>query len=96
VTESQQHGVAAGFLHILQTHSQVYEKWMHIPKDDYLSIGTLIKEEMGLSTAPDVSDFHAMATYVDAQLKGQVSAIQSANANAPRHVGFLAAMQQNS
>lgn len=96
MTESQRHGVAAGFLHVLQTHAQVYEKWMHIPKDDYKALGALIKEEMGLSAAPDASDLHAMATYIDAHLKGQVSAIQSANANAPRHVGFIAVMQQNS
>ncbi len=96
MTESQRHAVAAGFLHILHVHRDVYDKWIRIPKDDYAAIGKLIKEEMNLATAPDQADLHVMATYVDQHLKDQTSAIQAANANAPRHVGMIALMQQNS
>jgi hypothetical protein len=95
MTESQRHGIAAGFLHILQTHSDVYDRWIKIPKDDAAKIGALIREEMGLSQAPDAADLAAMASYIDAHLKTQVEKIQAANANAPKHVGFVLVTQQS-
>jgi hypothetical protein len=96
MTESQRHGVAAGFLHLLQTHHDVYDRWIKIPKDDAAQIGALIREEMGLSQAPDKADLEAMASYIDAHLKDQVEKIQAANTNAPKHVGLVLATQQNS
>jgi hypothetical protein len=95
MTESQRHGVAAGFLHILQTHHEVYERWMAIPKDDAARIGALIREEMSLAQAPDRADLEAMATYIDAHLKEHVDKIQEAHANAPRHVGMILLTQQD-
>lgn len=95
MTESQRHGIAAGFLHLLQTHPDVYDRWIKIPKDDAAKIGALIREEMHLSQMPDKADLNAMAAYIDAHLKDQVEKIQAANSNAPRHVGFVAATQQS-
>lgn len=95
MTQSQQHAVAAGFIHILQTHHDVYERWIKIPKDDYTAIGKLIQQEVGLAQAPTKDDLHAMAAYIDSHLKEQTSAIQAANANAPHHVGFMIATQQS-
>jgi hypothetical protein len=95
MTESQRHGIAAGFLHILQTHHDVYERWIVIPKDDAAKIGALIREEMHLASVPDAQDLAAMASYIDAHLKTQVEQIQAANANAPKHVGFVSSTQQS-
>lgn len=95
MTESQRHAVAAGFLHILQTHHEVYERWVKIPKDDDAAIGKLIQDEMGLAKAPDKADLHAMATYIDSHLHDQVEKIQAANTNAPKHVGLIMATQQS-
>ena len=95
MTESQRHGIAAGFLHILHAHHGVYERWIAIPKDDAAKIGGLIREELGLAHAPDKADLEAMAKYIDAHLKEQVGKIQEAHANAPKHVGLILAMQQS-
>jgi hypothetical protein len=96
MTESQRHGIAAGFLHILQTHDDVYKRWMATPKNDAEKIGALIREEMGLKEAPDKPDLDAMAKYIDAHLKDQVEKIQAANKDAPKHVGLITVTQQNS
>lgn len=93
--QSQQHAVAAGFIHILQTHHEVYERWIIVPKDDFAAIGKLIQDEVGLATAPDEPDLRAMAAYIDAHLKEQTQAIQSANSDAPKHIGFAALTQQS-
>jgi hypothetical protein len=95
MTQSQQHAVAVGFLHILQAHQDVYERWIVIPKDDMVAIGALIQQEVGLAQAPEAADLQAMADYVDAHLKDQTAAIQSANSDAPKHVGFVVATQQS-
>lgn len=95
MTESQRHAVAAGFLHILHVHHDVYERWIKIPKDDAPAIGKLIQEEMGLAKAPDKADLDAMAAYIDAHLKEQTEAIRHTNSNAPHHVGFLVLTQQS-
>lgn len=95
MTDTQQRAVAAGFMHVLQTHADVYAQWEKIPKDDYAAIGKLIQDTMGLAQTPSQADIHAMASYVDAHLKEDVATVQAANANAPRHVGFIAMMQQS-
>jgi hypothetical protein len=95
MTETQRHAVAAGFLHVLQTKPDVYAQWMKIAKDDYAGIGKLIQDTMGLAQTPSKDDLNAMAAYVDAHLQDQVSAIQEADTNAPRHVGFMVLTTQN-
>lgn len=95
MTESQRHAAAAGFIHILQTHQEVYDRWIKIPKDDYAAIGKLIQDEVGLAKAPDETDLRAMAAYIDSHLKEQTQAIQRANSNAPKHVGFAVVTQQD-
>ena len=96
MTETQQRAIAAGFLHALETSPDLYHEWQAIAKDNLDAIGALVQKTMGLQTAPTKSDLDAMANYVDAALKSNVASIQAANANAPRHVGFIVfLMQQN-
>jgi hypothetical protein len=95
MTEIQRHAIAAGFLHVLHVHNDLFERWMRIPKDDYTAIGELLKNEMGLAQAPDKDDLQAMAAYIDAHLKSDVAAIQEAHENAPKHVGFMTVTQQS-
>lgn len=95
MTETQQRAVAAGFLHALQSSPDLYAQWQGIAKDDFVAIGSLVQKTLGLHESPTKADLHAMASYVDANLKDQVAIVQAANENAPRHVGFIVLMQQS-
>ena len=96
MTESQRHAVAAGFLHILHAHPEVYERWIAIPQGDVAATGKLIHKELGLAQEPSSEDLEAMARYIDGHLKTQVEQIQAAHVNAPRHVGFIYGMTMDS
>lgn len=96
MNDLQQRATAVAFLHALQNSAELYNEWMSIPKDDDKAIGALVQRTLGLAQAPDCDDLHAMARYVDAELQTQVASFQQSNPNAPRHVGVMFLMQQNS
>jgi hypothetical protein len=87
MTESQRHGIAAGFLHVLEAHHDIYERWAKMPKEA-VGIGKLIQHEMGLASPPDKADLHAMQMYIDARLKDEVGKIRHVHANVPKVVGI--------
>ena len=95
MTDTQRRAVAAGFLHALQSSPEVYNEWSGIKKDDYGAIGALIQKTVGLAQQPTQDDIHAMAKYIDSHLQEHVAAIKAEHDDAPRHVGFVAAMQQS-
>jgi hypothetical protein len=94
MTESQRHAVAAGFLHILHAHPEVYERW--ITKGDAATTAKLIQDELGLAQPPTKEDLEVMARYIDTHLKMQVEQIRAAHTNAPRHVGFFTGIMTDS
>lgn len=96
MNEIQRRAVSAGFLHALQSSQELYDEWIALPKDDDAAIGGLVARTLNMAEPPDRDDLYAMARYVDANLQSSVDALQRANPNAPRHVGFMYAMQQNS
>jgi hypothetical protein len=96
MTDTQRRAVAAGFLHALSADPQLAQEWLSTPKDDSAAIGALIQKSMGLSQAPSSDDLHAMANYVESHLKSHAEAVQAVHPNAPRNVGFILLMQQNS
>ncbi len=85
--------VAAGFLHALQTTPALFEEWMKTSKDDAAAIGALVARTFGLAQIPDADDLHAMAHHIAEHLSSSVSALQAANAAAPKTVGFVFLMQ---
>jgi hypothetical protein len=87
VTETQQHGAAAGFLHVLHTSPDVFQKWIELQKGDYAGIGSLLQESLGLAETPTPDDLHAMTTHIATSLKTEVEAFAQANPTAPRHAG---------
>lgn len=93
MTDSQRHAVAAGFVHILAKHANVYERYSKV-RGNPAAMGKLIQEEMALAHAPDEADLRAMETYIDEDLKEQTEAIRRANQNAPRQVGFVGGTTQ--
>ncbi len=95
MTDVQQRATAAGFLHALHTTPALYTEWNAIAKDNYAAIGALIQKTMGLAQAPSKDDLTAMATYIDAHLGDEVTALRASKPEAPAHVGFIAVMQQN-
>jgi hypothetical protein len=95
MTDVQQRAAAAGFLHVLHTSPELFNEWMDTKKDDGAAIGKLVQKTLGLAQAPGTQDLHAMATYIDAHLKDDVSEFHAAHPNAPRHVGEIFLMQQS-
>jgi hypothetical protein len=96
MTETQHKAVAAGFVHALHADKNVAREWLATAKDDHAAVGALIQKTVGLASAPSKEDLHAMANYVESDLKEHTSAIQAAHPDAPRNVGFILIMQQNS
>jgi hypothetical protein len=94
MTETQRHATAAGFLHMLHKSSTVYKEWEGIKKDDYPALGKLIQKTVGLAETPSQADIHAMASYIDSQLKDEAGKFTAAHAGA-HHVGVIALMQQS-
>ncbi|HTC30152.1 MAG TPA: hypothetical protein VK702_05450 [Candidatus Acidoferrum sp.] len=95
MTDVQRRATAAGFLHVLHTSPEVFNEWNPIKKDDYAALGKLIQKTVGLHETPSTEDIHGMASYIDAHLKDEAEKFHQAHADAPRHVGSVAYMQQS-
>jgi hypothetical protein len=95
MTDVQHRATAAGFLHVLHTSPEVFRDWNAAKKDDYAALGKLIQKSVGLAETPNSADIHAMAEYVDANLKTEADAFAKAHPNAEHHVGGIALMQQS-
>ncbi|MGA7571403.1 MAG: hypothetical protein WBG27_04175 [Candidatus Aquilonibacter sp.] len=95
MNDVQQRAAAAGFIHALHTSPELFNEWMGTKKDDDVAIGKLVQKTLGLAQAPDKQDLHAMATYIDAHLKDEVTKFHAAHPTAPHHVGIAFLMQQS-
>jgi hypothetical protein len=95
MTDVQRQATAAGFLHVLHKSPEVFNEWNAAKKDDYATLGKLIQKSVGLAETPSAADIHAMASYVDQNLKNEADAFAKAHPNVEHHVGSLALMQQS-
>jgi 23S rRNA maturation-related 3'-5' exoribonuclease YhaM len=95
MTDVQRQATAAGFLHVLRKSPDVFKEWNAAKKDDYGTLGKLIQKSVGLAETPNSADIHAMAKYVDKDLKTEADAFAKAHPNAEHHVGGIALMQQS-
>jgi hypothetical protein len=93
MTPSQCRGVAAGFLHQLQTTPELFDEWLATPKSDLPAICALIARSMGLAQVPTETDLDTMAKYIDASLSDFFRDPAARTERTPRHVGDIALTQ---
>ncbi len=93
MTDEQRRGIAAGFLHVLATTPSVFEAWLATPKDDAAAVCALVATSLGLAEVPSAEDLHAMARHIDAALREKAQELVEVDGRIPRHVGFIAYMQ---
>lgn len=95
MTEEQHRGIAAGFIHVLQTSPATVAQWLKCDKSDPKAVGSLIQSTLNLAQPPDERDLQAMAKHAAANLQPQIAGVRDANAGAPNHVGFIFLAQQS-
>lgn len=74
--EIAQHGVVAGFLHVLSTHPEVFAGWQQCERN-HGAIGAFVQKTMGLASPPSAQELESMSKYSQQSLKPQIAAVQS-------------------
>lgn len=79
MNEQQRNQAAEDFLQRLRTNPELFARWVEMRKDDPGAIGGMVKDELGLETAPSAEDLQAMSDHIHPDLVKHVQAVKPAS-----------------
>lgn len=89
MTAQQIKNVAAGFVHVLIKHPEVYDAWVPVARSgDVAGIGKFLQETMHLQSTPTSADIEAMDSHLGTSMQEDVAAFREARPDAPVVVGI--------